>query len=144
MPYQNLFGHNDNKEKKFIYVDDSLNSVAVVVDDVAYDTGLFLDRDYDVRGMAGASIQLENTGANSIDIEILGSTKWFDKDALDTSLVDADFDEVLVAEAALGAATKKALYTVDLTNADITAIRIRAKETVGGSPGAILGEVKAY
>ena len=58
MVFQNLFGHNDNKEKKFIYVDDALNSVAVVVDDVAYDTGSFLDRVYDVRGMAGASIHL--------------------------------------------------------------------------------------
>ncbi len=144
MVEQNLLGSDKTKKGKFIFKDDGIAAVAVVVDDVAFDTGLFLDRDYDVQGMDAVSILIENTGANSIDYTILGATKYFVKDGLDAALVDADFDQVLVAEVALAATTRAAPFNKVLDTPDITAIRIRAKETAGGSPGAVRADIKAF
>ena len=143
MVEQNLLGSDKTKKGKFIFKDDGIAATAIVVDDAAYDTGVFIDRDYDVQGMDAVSILIENTGANSIDYTILGATKYFVKDGLDAALVDADFDQVLVAEVALAATTRAAPFNKVLDTPDITAIRIRAKETVGGSPGAVRADIKA-
>ena len=99
---------------------DSINSTGVVVDNVAYDLGTFLDRDYDVRLFEGVSVQLQNIGLNSIDYKILGATKDFS--VLDTDLVDSDFTEELVAETALGEAVK--------ANGTVTIAGVLAGDTV--------------
>jgi len=86
-------------------VSDNIDSTGVVVNDAAYDAiGSFLDRDYDIRRYKQIAILLQNIGANSIDHKILGTTKDFA--SLDTDLVDSDFTEELVAEAAIAAAVK--------------------------------------
>lgn len=85
-------------------VSDSIDSTGIVVDNANYDLGTFLDRDYDVRIYKEFVALLQNIGANSIDYKILGATKDFT--ILATDLVDADFTEELVAEAAIAAAVK--------------------------------------
>ncbi len=143
MVEQNLLGSNKTKKGKFIFKDDGIAATAVVVDEDTYDLGGFIDRDYDVQGMDAVSILIENTGANSIDYTILGATKYFDKDGLDAALVDADFDQVLVAEAALATLTRAAPFNLVLDTPNITAIRIRAKEALAANPGAVRADIKA-
>ncbi len=141
----NLVGDDVNNRKRTIWKDTStFVGAGIVVDDVAYDTGGFLDRDYDVRSHAGVSVSIENVGANSIDYTILGATKDFVMNDLDTGLADADFTETLVAEAARAAAATGAEFKLVRDIPSITAIRIRAKETVGGSSGTARGDVKAF
>ncbi len=141
----NLVGDDVNNRKRLIWKDTSIfATTGIVVDDVAYDTGVFLDRDYDVRSHAGVSISIENVGANSIDYTILGATKDFTMNDLDTGLADADFTETLVAETAIGAAATSAEFKLVRDTPSITAIRIRAKETSGTNPGTARGDVKAF
>lgn len=144
MVEQNLLGSNKTKNGKFIFKDDAIAVTPVVVDDPVYDTGLFIDRDYDIRGYSGLAILIENTGANSIDYTILGATKYFEKDKLDTTLVDADFVEIVVAEVPLAATTRASPFTLVLDTPKLTAIRLRAKETVAASPGAVRADILAF
>ncbi len=144
MVEQNLKSATLGDKNKFVWQDESgFKSAGVVVDDVAYDTGVFIDRDYDVRSLDAVSIALENIGANSVDYTILGATKDFTNEAMDTDLVDADFSEILVAEAAIAAAAKD-IFKLIRDSPEITAIRIRAKETAGGSPGNLRGDVRGF
>ncbi len=125
-----------------IYSDreDDIHSTGVVVDDVAYDTGVFIDRDYNMKDKTKFFMRLENDGANSIDYTIL-STK---KEVEDLGkLVDADFETTEQAETAIAAAAFSANFTMIKTVPDVTAIRLRAKETVGGSPGKIRADIRA-
>lgn len=92
---------------------DLISTTGVVVDDVAYDTGTFLDRDYDVRPYKSVSIALQNIGANSVDFKILSTTKDWPA-TLDAGLTDDDFDKEEVAETAIAAGVS-ATGTVDLT-----------------------------
>lgn len=70
---------------------DNIHTTGVVVDSGNYDNGTFLDRDYDVRKYKSIAFSLENIGANSVDYEILSTTKNFA--VLDSDLVDDDFDK---------------------------------------------------
>ncbi len=141
----NLVGGNVNNRKKNIWKDNSLiETTGIVVDDVAYDTGIFLDRDYDVRSHDGVSITIENVGANSIDYILLGATKDFTMNELDSGLVDADFTETLQAEGAVATGVTDTPFTLVRTTPVITAIRLRAKETVGGSPGTVRADIRAF
>ncbi len=125
-----------------IYSDreDNIHSTGVVVDDVLYDTSVFIDRDYNMKDKTKFFLRLENDGANSVDYTIL-STK---KEVEDLSkLVDADFETEEVAETAIVATAFSADFTMVKTVPDVTAIRLRAKETVGGSPGKIRADIRA-
>jgi len=144
MVEQQLLGSKQTRIGKFIFKDDGIATTPIVVDDAAYDTGLFLDRDYDIRGYSGLAILIENTGANSIDYRIFAATKYFEKDALDTTLVDADFIEVVVAEVALAATTRASAFTKVLDTPSWTAIRLQAKETVATNPGAVRADILAF
>jgi len=140
-----LIGDNVNNKKRFIWKDKSGIDVAgIVVDNDTYDTGTHLDRDYDVRSHDGVSILIENQGANSIDYTILGATKDFAMNAMDATLVDADFAEVLVAEAALAATTRAVPFDLERVTPSITAIRIRVKETTAAMPGNLRADIKAF
>jgi len=120
---QDLTGDNDNNRNRFIWKDKTGFALAgVVVDDVAYDKGTFIDRDYDIRSHDGFSAVLQNIGANSIDYKILGSTKDFVINKIDTGLNDGDFTEELVAETALVAAVK--------SNGTVTCAAVVAADTV--------------
>lgn len=70
---------------------DNIHTVGVVVDNGNYDNGTFLDRIYDVRKYKSVAFSLENIGANSVDYEILSTTKNFV--SIDADLVDDDFDK---------------------------------------------------
>ena len=123
---------------------DNIDGTGVVVDDVAYDTGGFLDRDYDVRLFKNLNMQIKNIGANSIDIRILSTTK--DYTILDTDLVDADFTETELAEVAVAVNAVSAIMNLDRTPSGkpaITAVRLQAKETVAASPGTVRANIKA-
>ncbi len=144
MVEQNLVSSKYGDKNRLIWRDQTGFEVAgVVVDDVTYDTGIFIDRDYDVRSLDAVSIALENIGANSVDYTILGATKDFAAEAMDAGLADADFSEILVAEAAI-VATAKDTFKLVRDSPEITAIRIRAKETVGGSSGTLRGDVRGF
>lgn len=89
-------------------------------------------------------MQIKNTGANSIDITILGTTKDFTN--LDNDLVDGDFTETELAEEAIAAAAVSTIYNLDRTPSGkpaITAVRLRAKETVAVNPGEVTAAIKA-
>ena len=117
----------------------SIHSIGVVVDDAAYDTGVFIDRDYNMKDKTKFFLRLENIGANSIDYTIR-STK---KEVEDLGkLVDADYETEEVAATAIAAAAFSANFTIVKTVPDVTAIRLRAKETVGGSPGTIRADIR--
>lgn len=119
----NLVGDKDNNRNRFIWKDISVfKGVGIPVDNANYDLGGFLDRDHDVRSHEGVSILLQNIGANSIDFLILGATKDFAQNKLDTGLNDGDFTEELVAETALGIAIK--------SNGTITCAGVLAGDTV--------------
>ena len=123
---------------------DNIDGTGIAVDDVAYDTGTFLDRDYDVRLFKNLSMQIKNIGANSIDITILGTTKDFSD--LDADLADVDFTETELAEVAVGVNAVSAIYNLDRTppgKPAITAVRLRAKETVVALPGTVRANIKA-
>jgi len=120
---------------------DNIDTTGVVVDDAAYNTGSFLDRGYDVRFFQQLSVEIENIGANSILVTILGTTKDFD--VLADDLVIGDFDLILSAEETIAAAAKMATAFENVkTTPLITAIVIRAKETLAANPGTVRADVK--
>jgi len=125
-------------------VSDNIDGTGIAVDDPVYDTGGFLDRDYDVRIYKNLSMQIKNIGANSIDITILATTKDFS--VLDTDLVDADFTETELAEEAVAAAAVSTIYNLNRQpegKPAITAVRLRAKETVALASGTVRANIKA-
>ena len=141
----NMIGNNENNTRKFVFKDDTdFDSVGIVIEDDTFDTGPGLDRDYDVRGHVGVSVLLSNSGANAIDVTILGATKDFPMNQMDGVLVDADFTETLLAEEEVAAAASATAYALVRTTPQITAIRIRAKEALAANPGNLKGNVKAF
>ena len=116
-----------------------IHSTGVVVDDVAYDTGVFIDRDYNMKDKTKFFLRLENDGANSIDYTIRSTRKEVEDLG---KLVDADFETEEVAATAIAAAAFSADFTMVKAVPDVTAIRLRAKETVGGSPGKIRADIR--
>ena len=125
-------------------VSDNIDGTGIVVDDPVYDTGGFLDRDYDVRTFKNLSMQIKNIGANSIDITILGTTK--DYSVMNTDLADVDFTETELAEEIVAAAAVSTIYNLDRTppgKPAITAVRLRAKETVATNSGTVRANIKA-
>lgn len=118
-----------------VYHDKAIADAALVVDNATYDAAH--DRLYDIKGLEEIWARFKNTGANTIDMTIEKSHKEFTDI---TTLVDADFEDE-VAEAPIVAAAKSVVFTKTQLTPEITAIRIRFKEAVGGSPGAALGEM---
>jgi len=118
-----------------VYHDKALAETALVVDNAAY--GAAFDRVYDVKGLNDWFISIKNTGANSIDMLIEKSHKEFTDIS---TLVDADF-LTETAEAVITAAGRSVADIRALVTPEITALRIRFKETVPASPGAALGEM---
>jgi len=135
---------NLQKATTLVYWEDTQNSISttgVVVDEDTYNTGTFLDRGFDVRTFKELSAELENIGANSILVTILGTTKDFDD--FDTDLVVADFDLVLSAEETIAAAAKMSTaFEKVKTTPLITAIIIRAKEALAANPGTVRADIK--
>ncbi len=141
----NMLANNVNNTKKQVWKDDTtFDSVGIVIDDSTFDTGTGIDRDYDVRGFDGVSVLLSNSGANAIDVVILGATKDFAMNAMDATLVDADFTEVLLTEEEVASGASATALDLLRTTPKITAIRIRAKEAVAANPGVLKGNVKAF
>lgn len=141
----NLVARERGDKSRLVWRDiTGFEGVGIVVDDPVYDTGIFTDRDYDVQSLLGVSVTLENIGANSVDYTILGATKSFDREALDSTLEDADFTEILVADTPIGAGITSTVYELLRTTPAITAIRIRAKETVATNSGTLRGDVRAF
>ena len=116
-----------------------IHSTGVVVDDVAYDTGVFIDRDYNMKDKTKFFLRLENIGANSIDYTIRSTRKEVEDLG---KLVDADYETEELAATAVAATAFSADFTMVKTLPDVTAIRLRAKETVGGSPGTIRADIR--
>lgn len=140
-----MVGDNGNNTQRLVFKDDTtFESVGIVIDDDVYDTGTGLDRDYDVRGHSGVSIHLKNTGANAIDVTILGATKDFTMNDIDGDLVDADFDEILLAEEEVAAGAYATTYSLVRDTPLITAIRVRVKEALAANPGVLKGTVRAF
>jgi len=113
---------------------DLISTTGVAVDNAAYDTGTFLDRDFDVRPFKSVSIALQNIGANSVDFKILSTTKDWPA-TLDAGLTDDDFDKEEVAETAI-AAGASATGTVDLTggaSGSVDGITVDGIEIMSGS-----------
>jgi len=120
---------------------DAISTTGVVVDEDTYNTGTFLDRGFDVRTFRQLSAEIENIGANSILVTILGTTKDFGD--FDTDLVVADFDLVLSAEETIVAAAKMATaFEKVRTTPLITAILVRAKESIAANPGTVRADIK--
>ncbi len=141
----NMLASDVNNTKKLVWKDDTtFDSVGIVVEDATFDTGPSLDRDYDVRGFDGISVLLSNSGANAIDVVILGATKDFAMNAMDATLVDADFTEVLLTEEEVAAAASATALDLLRPTPKITAVRIRVKEAVAANPGNLKGNVKAF
>lgn len=123
---------------------DNINTTGITVDEDTYDAGSFLDRDYDVRLFKNFNLQVLNSGANSIDIRVLATTKDFDD--LDGDLADADFTETELAEETVASNATSTLYNLDRTvdgKPAITAVRLQAKEVVAANPGEVTARIKA-
>lgn len=145
MVEHNLVAAQVGDNRKLVWQDETgFKTAGIAVDDVNYDTGSFIDRDYDVRSLDAVSIVLENIGANSIDYTILGATKDYNAEAMDADLVDGDFTETLVANITLTASSTSTPYELQRLYPTITAIRIRAKETIALSNSTLRGDVKAF
>jgi len=118
-----------------IYHDKALADTALVVDNAAYGTAF--DRLYDMKGLKEWFFSIKNTGANSIDMLVEKAHKEFTDI---TTLVDADFLQE-TAEAAIVSSGRSIPNAKVQVTPEITALRIRFKESTGGLPGAALGEM---
>ena len=119
---------------------DNIHTTGVVVDNVAYDTGTFIDRDYDVKQYGGFIIKLENIGPQSVDYTILSTTKDFV--TMDTDLADADFSETEVATTLIVAAAKSNTFTRVRVGPDVMAIRLRCKLTGATADSLIRADIR--
>lgn len=143
---------NSNRGGTLPYWEDETGGFDVAgidVDDDSYDTGAFLDRDYDVRFFKGISILLENLGPNDVLYTILSTTKDFDN--LDEDLNDDDFTEVEKAETAIVAGSQ-ATGSVEVTGGpstkaegDLTLVSVQVGETpvINGLPYEAISGSKA-
>jgi len=118
-----------------VYHDKGIADTALVVDNAAY--GAAFDRIYDVKGLKEWFFSFLNDGANSIDMLVEKSHKEFTDIS---TLVDADFLQE-TAEAAIASSARSVANAKSLVTPEITALRIRFKETAGGSPGSAQGEM---
>lgn len=105
-----------------IFADPVFQTGAIAVDQDAYTSGL--DRIYNVKGFSNIYIEIQNTGGtNGLTYTIEKARKEY---ATISTLVDADFDEVIQADANV-AANANANHNVTSVTPEITAIRIRVK-----------------
>ncbi len=124
---------------------DDFDTTGIVVDDDSYDTGTFLDRDYDVRLDKAISILLENLGANDVKYTILSTTE--DYDVMNDDLEDNDFTEVEKAEATITAGAS-ATGSVEVTGgpsvkADGTLTCVSAKANTFADGDIVCASVQA-
>lgn len=119
---------------------DNIHTTGVAVDDDAYNTGTFKDRDYDLRQYDGFMIKLENLGANPVDYTILSTTKDFEN--LDIDLVDADFSETEIATTPIATTVKSATYSHIRVVAELTAVKLRCKRTTAGLSSTIRADIR--
>jgi len=128
--------------KSVIAVDDSINSSGIAVDNVSYDAGTFLDRDYDIRSLKAFSMMVHNIdGANGLTYTIQTATKTF---ANPDDLADADFtSDGSHTDVPLAAGAKSVIYKLNRdTDPSITAVRLRAKETVGAATSLLRADIR--
>jgi len=121
--------------RKSTYQDTLLQTGGIAVDQDAYTSGL--DRIYDVKGLQNMHIEIENTGANSLDFRIELAKKEFSDIS---TLVDADFGSVLIPDTAVGAASKTSNNIVEISP-ESTALRIRVRRTSAGQDAELKGIV---
>jgi hypothetical protein len=120
---------------------DNFDTTGVAVDDDAYDTGTFVDRDYEVRGFLDMAIVLVNIGLNGITYTVQEARKDFD--SIDTDLVDADFTNVVGhTDVNIPASSESASYILIRLSADVTAVRLRARRTLAGQSSTLQGFIK--
>lgn len=121
---------------------DAIDTTGIVIDEDTYDTA-FVDRDFDVRDLKNFNIQVINSGAQSIHVRILGTTK--DHNGVDGDLADADFTETELAEEVVATTASSTLYNLDRTHdgtPGITAVRLQIKEVVAANPGNAICNIK--
>ncbi len=119
------------------YHDKVLEAGAILIDNASYDDAH--DREYDVKGLSGVYLEIKNTGgANGVTWLIEKARKEFTDI---TTLVDADYEvENAEANIAFGA---QGSYSFVRADPEITAIRVRLKEQVGGNSTTIEGVTSA-
>lgn len=121
--------------RKTAYQDTDLQTGGIAIDDDNFTPGL--DRVYDVRGLASMHVEIENTGANGLTFTIEAARKEFSDIS---TLVDADFDLVLVPDTNVGAGTKNNQNIIAISP-ESTVIRIRIKRQSAGQDAELAGIV---
>lgn len=121
--------------RKTAYQDTALQTGGIAVDQDAYSPGL--DRVYDVRGLDSMHSEIENTGANPLTYTIEAARKEFADIA---TLVDADFDLVLVPDTNVPNGTKNNQNIIAISP-ESTVIRIRIKRQNAGQDAELKGIV---
>jgi len=108
----------------------------ITIDQDAYTVGL--ERVYNVKGLSNMHTEIENTGgANGLTYTIEKARKEF----IDiTTLVDADFDEAILADTNVAFGTTDIQDTVDISP-ETTAIRIRVRRETSGMDTTMTGIV---
>ncbi len=142
MVYKKMTGNSENNANRVIYTDlnDEFNTTGVVVDNVAYDTGKFLDRDYDIRGFLAFGIDLKNIGTTDVVYTILTTNRQFEDFG---DLKDADFDKVEVSDTDLESGDDGESFNLLGLYPLVTAIRLQIKLKSAGDSSKIRGIVRA-
>lgn len=119
------------------YHDKALEAGAITIDQDAYTAGL--DRIYDIKGLQNMHVEIENTGGtNGLTYKIEKARKEFIDDG--SSLVDADFDQVILANTNVAFGTTNIQDIVDISP-ETTAIRISIKRQTSGNDTTLAGIV---
>jgi len=117
---------------------------AIAVDQDAYSTNpdsTVLDRVYDIKGLRNMHVEIENTGgANGLTYTIEKARKEFTDI---TTLVDADFDQAILADTNVAFGTTNIQDIIDISP-ESTAIRIKIKRQTAGLDTTLAGIVSVY
>ena len=120
-----------------VFFDKALQDGAITIDQNAYTTGL--DRLYDVRGKKNIHVVIKNTGgANGLTFTIEGADEKYDSIS---SLVDADFDNVIKADTNVAFGTSAPPDDIIDISPESTAIRIRVKRQTTALDTTLAGVV---
>lgn len=121
--------------------DSALQTGGITVDQDAYSTdpdSTTLDRVYDVKGLDNMHVEIENTGgANGLTYTIVNARKEFTNIS---TLVDADFDEEILADTNVAFGATNIQDVIDITP-ETTAIRIKIKRQTAGLDTTLAGIV---
>lgn len=118
--------------------DSVLEAGGITINQDNYDASL--DRIYDVKGLANIHTEIENTGgSNGLTYTIQNARKDF----LEVSeLVDADFDETILADTNVSFGTTDLQDIIDVSP-ETTGIRIRVRRQTASNDTTMAGIVSA-